>query len=144
MFFAAWDLFLLSLSLLWRPVGRTLPQLLYLVGKVHIFLYTKRLQCTSLVPQTTCFQMGTLSTTISTTTRTILFLFKQWWKQVNSNKPNCTLCSYYDRSMLLFSRPIRDRDTSAVRRGVRSDVQLSCTETRFQKCSKSGRNGSKH
>ena len=28
---------------------------LCLVGKVHIFLYTKRLQCTSLVPQTTCF-----------------------------------------------------------------------------------------
>ena len=62
----------------------------------------------------------------------------------DENKPNCTLCSYYDRSMLLFSRPIRDRDTSAVRRGVRSDVQLSCTEIQFQKCSKSGRNGSKH
>ena len=29
-------------------------------------------------------------------------------------------------------------------RGVRSDAQLSCTETRFQKCSQSGRNGSKH
>ena len=32
----------------------------------------------------------------------------------------------------------------AVRRGVRSDAQLSCTETRFQKCSQSGKNGSKH
>ena len=31
-----------------------------------------------------------------------------------------------------------------LRRGVRSDVQLSCTETRFQKCSQSGKNGSKH
>ena len=30
------------------------------------------------------------------------------------------------------------------RRSVRSDVQLSCTETRFQKCSQSGKNGSKH
>ena len=29
------------------------------------------------------------------------------------------------------------------RRGVRSDAQLSCTETRFEKCSQSGRNGSK-
>ena len=29
-------------------------------------------------------------------------------------------------------------------RGVRSDVQLSCTETQFQKCSQSGKNGSKH
>ena len=29
-------------------------------------------------------------------------------------------------------------------RGVRSDAQLSCTETRFQKCSQSGKNGSKH
>ena len=28
--------------------------------------------------------------------------------------------------------------------GVRSDVQLSCTETRLQKCSQSGKNGSKH
>ena len=31
-----------------------------------------------------------------------------------------------------------------VRRGVRSDAQLSPTETRFQKCSQSGKNGSKH
>ena len=32
----------------------------------------------------------------------------------------------------------------AVRRGVRSDAQLRSTETRFQKCSQSGKNGSKH
>merc|ERR1711949_141405 len=31
-----------------------------------------------------------------------------------------------------------------VRRGVRSDAQLKPTETRFQKCSQSGKNGSKH
>ena len=31
-----------------------------------------------------------------------------------------------------------------LRRGVRFGVQLSCTETRFQKCSQSGKNGSKH
>ena len=31
-----------------------------------------------------------------------------------------------------------------LRRGVRSDAQLSPTETRFQKCSQSGKNGSKH
>ena len=29
-------------------------------------------------------------------------------------------------------------------RGVRSDAQLSSTETRFQKCSQGGKNGSKH
>jgi len=29
-------------------------------------------------------------------------------------------------------------------RGVRSDAQLSGTETRFQKCSQSGKNGSEH
>ena len=29
-------------------------------------------------------------------------------------------------------------------RGVRSDAQLSCTETRFQKCCQSGKNGSKY
>ena len=29
-------------------------------------------------------------------------------------------------------------------RGVRSDAQLSSTETRFQKCSQSGKDGSKH
>ena len=33
---------------------------------------------------------------------------------------------------------------NSVRRGVRSDAQLSSTETRFQKCSQSGKNGSKH
>ena len=32
----------------------------------------------------------------------------------------------------------------SIRRGVRSDAQLSSTETRFQKCSQSGKNGSKH
>ena len=31
-----------------------------------------------------------------------------------------------------------------LRRGVRSDAQLSSTETRFQKCSQSGKNDSKH
>ena len=31
-----------------------------------------------------------------------------------------------------------------LRRGVRSDAQLSCTETRFQKCSQNGKNGSEH
>ena len=31
-----------------------------------------------------------------------------------------------------------------IRRGVRSGVQLSCTETRFQKCTQSGKNGFKH
>ena len=33
---------------------------------------------------------------------------------------------------------------SQLRRGVRSDAQLRPTETRFQKCSQSGKNGSKH
>merc|ERR1711963_695363 len=32
----------------------------------------------------------------------------------------------------------------ALRRGVRSEAQLSSTETRSQKCSQSGKNGSKH
>ena len=31
-----------------------------------------------------------------------------------------------------------------VGRGVRSDAQLSSTETRFQECSQSGKTGSKH
>merc|ERR1711963_1251856 len=34
--------------------------------------------------------------------------------------------------------------TVCYRRGVRSDAQLRSTETRFQKCSQSGKNGSKH
>ena len=33
---------------------------------------------------------------------------------------------------------------ACLRRGVRSDAQLSCTEPRFQKYSQSGKNGSKH
>ena len=35
-------------------------------------------------------------------------------------------------------------DIIHIRRGVRSDAQLSPTETRFQKCSQSGKNGSEH
>ena len=33
--------------------------------------------------------------------------------------------------------------SASLRRGVRSDAQLSCTETRFQKCSRNGKNGFK-
>ena len=36
------------------------------------------------------------------------------------------------------------KPTECLRRGVRSDAQLRPTETRFQKCSQSGKNGSKH
>ena len=32
----------------------------------------------------------------------------------------------------------------SLRRGVRSDVQSSWTETRLQKCSQNGKNGSRH
>ena len=32
----------------------------------------------------------------------------------------------------------------SLRRGVRSDVQSNCTDTRLQKCSQSGKNGSRH
>ena len=51
-------------------------------------------------------------------------------------------------SILLLSPLIPDichfwyATTFDLGRGVRSDVQLSRTETRFQKCSQSGRNGS--
>ena len=34
--------------------------------------------------------------------------------------------------------------TWALRRSVRSDAQLSSTETRFQRCSQNGKNGSEH
>ena len=37
-----------------------------------------------------------------------------------------------------------DLTQNPLRRGVRSDAQLSSTETRFQKCSQSGKNGSRH
>jgi len=39
---------------------------------------------------------------------------------------------------------VNDAKAMLLRRGVRSDAQLSSTETRFQKCSQSGKNGSKH
>ena len=45
--------------------------------------------------------------------------------------------------MTMTKFPKRDGKVS-LRRGVRSDAQLSSTETRFQKCSQSGKNGSEH
>ena len=42
----------------------------------------------------------------------------------------------------LFPTPLSN--FALLRRSVRSDAQLSCTETRFQKCSRSSKNGSKH
>ena len=44
---------------------------------------------------------------------------------------------------LFFGQRICAFYEDEVRRGVRSDAQLSCTETRFQKCSQSGKNDSK-
>ena len=37
-----------------------------------------------------------------------------------------------------------DDDIQCLRQGVRSGVQLVFIETRFQKCSQNGKNGSKH
>ena len=52
---------------------------------------------------------------------------------INFLKISCSILNWY----YLPSHP-------SLRRGVRSDAQLSSTETRFQKCSQSGKNGSKH
>ena len=51
------------------------------------------------------------------------------------------------RKQKLFRAQVADIfscGTNILRRGVRSDAQLRSTETRFQKCSQSGKNGSKH
>ena len=45
---------------------------------------------------------------------------------------------------LIFSQLSKLLFVSCIWRGVRSDAQLMPTETRFQKCSQSGKNGSKH
>ena len=37
------------------------------------------------------------------------------WKEVILNKPNSAFYLYQDRTLLLFSRPMRDKDTSALR-----------------------------
>ena len=39
---------------------------------------------------------------------------------------------------------MRKLQFETLRRSVRSDAQLSSTETRFQECSQSGKTGSKH
>ena len=48
------------------------------------------------------------------------------------------------REMTPYQRLVHCGSLLSLRRGVRSDAQLSSTETRFQKCSHSGKNGSKH
>ena len=75
----------------------------------------------------------------------ILYLFKcslpahtiltTWWK-APSNGPT--------QLMWLFWRVFQLDGLFFLWRGVRSDAQLRPTETRFQKCSQSGKNGSKH
>ena len=45
---------------------------------------------------------------------------------------------------MIFDDNQRQSMIIQIRRGVRSDAQLSPTETQFQKCSQSGKNGSKH
>ena len=46
--------------------------------------------------------------------------------------------------MITKSSMIQREFQLEVCRGVRFGVQLSCTETQFQKCSQSGKNGFKH
>ena len=41
--------------------------------------------------------------------------FPKWCKEVNLTKPNSAFHPYYHRNLLLFSRPMRDKDTSALR-----------------------------
>ena len=52
--------------------------------------------------------------------------------------------STWKSSKALCNLPKAVSSTFPIWRSVGSDAQLSCTETRFQKCSKSGKNGSKH
>ena len=63
---------------------------------------------------------------------------------------NLRRASVSKESVLLFFKTIffpaycLSTNNNYLRRGVRSDAQLRPTETRFQKCSQSGKNGSKH
>ena len=41
--------------------------------------------------------------------------FPKWCKEVNLTKPNSAFHPYYHRNLLLFSQPMRDKDTSALR-----------------------------
>ena len=47
--------------------------------------------------------------------RTPWIVRKKWWKESTKTKPISAFYLYYDRSLLLFSRPMRDEDTSAFR-----------------------------
>ena len=60
----------------------------------------------------------------------IAFLCKVTWTRTSSIIIHWTFCATLSVAIL--------------RRSVRSDAKLSCTETRFQKFSQSGKNGSKH
>ena len=49
------------------------------------------------------------------TIRTPSIVQKKRWKQVILTKLSSAFYLYYDRTLLLFSRPMRDKDTSALR-----------------------------
>ena len=66
------------------------------------------------------------------------------WKDVDHPDDKFAAMSSALAPNLFHSRQPPSRSYDCVRRGVRSDVQLSCTEIRFKKCSQSGKNGSKH
>ena len=52
---------------------------------------------------------------LNTCTRTPSIVRKKRWKKVIITKPNNDFYLYYDRTLLLFSRPMRDKDTYAFR-----------------------------
>ena len=68
-----------------------------------------------------------------------------FWRVTNSHHIPSKLHDkgFYQNCDIALSRHFSYTDTF-IGRGVRSDAQLSCTETQFQKCSQSGKNGSKH
>ena len=53
-------------------------------------------------------------------------------------------CNLFIKRFKLFLSTSWLSPSGTLRRGVRSDAQLSCTETRFLKCSQSVKDGSKH
>ena len=67
-----------------------------------------------------------------------------------NSRPTCGILIFYKEKSLkkLPNQPRVKEDAlnrgKKTRRGVRCDAKLSCSEIRFQKCSQSGKKGSKH
>ena len=103
---------------------------IHLTNKTHEILFCKA---------TLTMQIFTWYQYVWNSWNPFTFRLKPNWEQPNYPRETRRQVASHKTQKRILTRYLQ-----SIRRGVRSDAQLSSTETRFQKYSQKGKNGSKH